>query len=67
MAANNLPNQAICKKCRGEMKIVADIPAMGHDHGLVAFLCLDCGFTDTILVDRKAGKPDESGPDKATQ
>jgi hypothetical protein len=58
---SSLPDQ-ICKKCGQGMKLVAEIPPMGQDHGLVAFLCSECGSADTILVDPK--KSGESGLDQ---
>ena len=35
---------------RGECKKFANIEPIGSTPGLVAFLCVDCGLTDSILV-----------------
>jgi len=45
-----LPKQSICKRCQREMKEVATILPMGGNPGLVAFLCAQCGKSDSIFV-----------------
>jgi hypothetical protein len=44
------PEQSICKGCQQEMEQVATILPMGGSHGLVAFLCTECGKSESILV-----------------
>jgi ribosomal protein L37E len=48
----SLPKQVLCKRCGREMRTVAEIPPMGGDNGLLAFLCVDaeCGTADAVLV-----------------
>jgi hypothetical protein len=41
-----------CKKCGRKMGVVADIAPLGNDPGLRAFLCDQCGATDSVLVYR---------------
>jgi predicted RNA-binding Zn-ribbon protein involved in translation (DUF1610 family) len=50
----NLENQAVCKRCGQSMELVADIAPIGAEPGLVAFLCTDCGATESTLVYRPA-------------
>jgi hypothetical protein len=45
-----LQNQAICRRCGQGMETVAEIPPMGRGPGLRAFLCADCGETESALV-----------------
>jgi hypothetical protein len=46
------PEQSICKGCYWEMEHVATILPMGGSPGLVAFLCAQCGKSESILVHR---------------
>jgi hypothetical protein len=39
-----------CKKCGVKMGMVADIPPLGKEPGLRAFLCDRCGAADSVLV-----------------
>jgi hypothetical protein len=40
-----------CQKCGREMRVVATIqPVGGHDPGLVAFMCTNCGATKYEVV-----------------
>ena len=41
-----------CKKCGRKMGVVADIAPVGNEPGLRAFLCDQCGATDSVLVYR---------------
>lgn len=45
-----LANQAACKRCGQAMEMVANIASIGAEPGLVAFLCTDCGATESALV-----------------
>jgi uncharacterized Zn finger protein len=40
--------QASCKRCQPDMEHVATI--LGGNPGLVAFLCAECGKSNSILV-----------------
>jgi hypothetical protein len=42
--------QSSCKRCQREMEHVATILPMGGNPGLVAFLCAQCGKSNSILV-----------------
>jgi hypothetical protein len=42
--------QSICKGCQREMEQVATILPMGGNPGLVAFLCAQCGKSESMLV-----------------
>ena len=42
--------QSVCKRCQREMIEVAAILPMGGSPGLIAFLCAQCGKSDSILV-----------------
>jgi hypothetical protein len=46
----DLANQTVCKRCGQEMEMVANIAPTGAEPGLVAFLCLDCGATESALT-----------------
>jgi hypothetical protein len=46
----NVAAQRACKRCGRPMLGVAEIAPFGGDPGLVAFMCIDCGTTDSILV-----------------
>src|SRR5215813_5439331 len=46
----NLVAQRACKRCRHSMSRVAEIAPFGGGPGLVAFMCTDCGTTDSVLV-----------------
>jgi hypothetical protein len=46
----NLQNQAVCKRCGQGMELVANIAPTRTESGLVAFLCMDCGATESALV-----------------
>jgi hypothetical protein len=39
-----------CKKCGRKMGVVADIAPGRNEPGLRAFLCDQCGATDSVLV-----------------
>jgi hypothetical protein len=55
-----LANQAVCKRCGKGMEMVANIAPIGAEPGLVAFLCADCGATESTLVyplDRTQHRP----------
>jgi hypothetical protein len=41
--------QRACKRCRYPMPRVAEIAPFGRGPGLVAFMCTDCGTTDSVL------------------
>jgi len=43
-------NQVQCKRCGGGMERVAEIAPFGRNPGLVAFLCSDCGATESTLI-----------------
>jgi hypothetical protein len=43
-------NQNLCRQCTRRMQQVATIEPIGSTPGLVAFLCVDCGSTDSVLV-----------------
>jgi hypothetical protein len=45
-----LMNQTMCERCGRGMQTVAEIAPMGNGPGLVAFLCTDCGNTESTLV-----------------
>jgi RNase P subunit RPR2 len=45
-----LMKQTLCKQCGQPMTTVAEIAPMGRGPGLVAFLCADCGASDSTLV-----------------
>jgi hypothetical protein len=45
-----LMNQALCKRCGNGMEKVAEIAPFGREPGLVAFLCSECGATDSTLI-----------------
>jgi hypothetical protein len=45
------PTQSICKRCQREMTEVATIPPMCGSPGLVAFLCAQCGKSNSILIE----------------
>ena len=40
----------VCRRCTRQMQQVANIDANGSTPGLVAFLCVGCGSTDSVLV-----------------
>jgi hypothetical protein len=44
------PEQSICNGCQREMEHVATIVPMGGSPGLVAFLCTQCGKSESVLV-----------------
>ena len=44
------PEQSICKRCQRQMEEIATILPMGGAPGLVAFLCAQCGKSDSMLV-----------------
>jgi uncharacterized Zn finger protein len=64
-----LMNQARCRRCGASMETVAEIAPFGNEPGLVAFLCSDCGTTDSVLVDagRDRRLTTERRPDSAPQ
>jgi hypothetical protein len=43
-------NQNVCRRCARAMQEVAAIEPIGCNPGLVAFVCAECGSTDSILV-----------------
>src|SRR6516225_12382529 len=43
-------NQAICRQCKRGMQTVAAIDSFAGSPGLVAFQCVGCGATDSVLV-----------------
>ena len=43
-------NQNLCRRCTRRMQEIANIEPIGSTPGLVAFLCVECGSTDSILV-----------------
>jgi hypothetical protein len=45
-----LVNQARCRRCGRGMEQVAEIAPFGREPGLVAFLCSDCGATESTLI-----------------
>jgi hypothetical protein len=47
------PTPSICKRCHREMTEVATILPMGGSPGLVAFLCAQCGKSNSILIEPK--------------
>jgi hypothetical protein len=47
------PQQSTCKRCQREMTEVATILPMGGSPGLVAFLCAQCGKSNSILIEPK--------------
>ena len=59
-----LSNQSICRRCARPMKEVASIEPFGITPGLIAFLCIECGTTDSILVDpvSRGGQPNPRQP-----
>jgi len=46
-----LVNQAACRKCGRGMRMIAEIAPFGNGPGLVAFLCMECGAADSVLLD----------------
>src|SRR5258708_900167 len=46
----NVVAQRACKRCRHPMSRVAEIAPFGGGPGLVAFMCTNCGTTDSVLV-----------------
>jgi hypothetical protein len=42
--------QRACKRCGHPMTSVAEIAPFGGGPGLVAFICTDCGATDSVLI-----------------
>jgi hypothetical protein len=42
--------QRTCKRCGRSMSSVAEIAPFGGGPGLVAFMCTDCGATDSVLI-----------------
>ena len=46
----NLANQALCRRCGHGMQQVAEIAPFGRKPGLVAYLCADCGATESTLL-----------------
>ena len=40
----------VCRRCSRRMQQVANIDANGSTPGLVAFLCVWCGSTDSVLI-----------------
>jgi hypothetical protein len=46
----NLANQAVCKRCGRGMQKVAEIAPFGNHPGLIAFVCDDCGATESRLL-----------------
>ena len=56
----NLVNQVVCKRCGSGMKTVVEIAPFGNHPGLIAFVCDDCGVTESRLLyplgsDRRGG------------
>ena len=45
-----LANQALCKQCGQPMRTVAEIAPFAGGPGLIAFVCADCGATDSTLI-----------------
>ena len=43
-------NQNVCRRCTRRMQEVASIEPIGRAPGLVAFRCVECGSTDSILI-----------------
>jgi len=50
-ATMKLANQVACRKCGRAMRTVAEIAPFGSGPGLVAFLCMECGTADSVLLD----------------
>jgi hypothetical protein len=48
-------NEAACTCCGHTMQAVAEITPFGSGPGLVAFLCNECGTTDSALVYPRTG------------
>jgi hypothetical protein len=51
---------AVCKRCGNGMKAVVEIAPFGTHPGLIAFVCDDCGATESRLLyplgsDRRGG------------
>ena len=46
----NLVNQVACKRCGSGMKTVVEIAPFGNHPGLIAFVCDDCGVTESRLL-----------------
>ena len=44
-------NQALCKRCGNAMEAVAEIAPFGREPGLIAFLCSECGATESALIE----------------
>ena len=40
----------VCRRCSRRMQQVANIDANGSTPGLVAFLCVWCGSTNSVLI-----------------
>lgn len=55
-------HQQSCRKCGETMHVVARIPPVGADHGLVVLGCPVCGATDTVLIDSAAWDRDRDWP-----
>jgi hypothetical protein len=45
-----LSSQTACKRCARPMSSVAEIAPLGGGPGLIAFMCTDCGATDSVLT-----------------
>ena len=45
-----LASQHVCRRCARHMQEVASIKPVGTAPGLVAFMCIRCGSSDSILV-----------------
>jgi hypothetical protein len=67
----NVVAQRACRRCGHPMPSVAEIAPFGGDPGLVAFMCTDCGATDSVLIhpenedhwrERNAERRSESAP-----
>jgi hypothetical protein len=43
-------SQIACKRCARPMSSVAEIAPLGGGPGLIAFMCTDCGATDSVLT-----------------
>ena len=56
-----LSNQSVCRRCVRPMQEVASIQPFGINPGLIAFLCIECGTTDSILVYPMTGSRREAG------
>ena len=45
-----LPKLTRCRRCGWAMEVVAEIAPFGDSPGLAAYLCLECGSVESMLI-----------------